>query len=257
MAGPLTKDTRSAGHAAVVSSSVGLRRVSWNGFAHSKAAIDPDNRLTLFVFGDERLMHLFAERNNSRRIVGLAANPDRVGVDELNRMPRLHMCGEQHDGQLREVLAPAACGPRPIITGVGRHLDVDDHEVRAVLVHRRYERVGVSDPSPERLPRSSSTLGRPSRNNTTSSAITMRAGSPPGPSSPESWSGEASPRFCSVSRSRCRARDRDGSGQRILIERLSAVRRVGGVPGLVAVMRTLGRMVRPLSAFRTFLDTLT
>lgn len=52
------------------------------------AAIDPDNRLTLFVFGDERLMHLFAERNSGRRIVGLAGNPDRVGAAELDATVR-------------------------------------------------------------------------------------------------------------------------------------------------------------------------
>jgi hypothetical protein len=52
------------------------------------AAIDPDNRLTLFVFGDERLMHLFAERKSGRRIVGLAGNPDRVAADELDATVR-------------------------------------------------------------------------------------------------------------------------------------------------------------------------
>ena len=52
------------------------------------AAIDPDNRLTLFVFGDERLMHRFAERNNGRRVIGLAGNPDQVGADELDATVR-------------------------------------------------------------------------------------------------------------------------------------------------------------------------
>jgi hypothetical protein len=33
-------------------------------------------------------MHLFAERNNGRRIVGLPGNPDRVGVDELDATVR-------------------------------------------------------------------------------------------------------------------------------------------------------------------------
>lgn len=50
--------------------------------------IDPDNRLTLFVFGDERLMHLFSERIDGRRIVGLAGNPDRVAADELDATVR-------------------------------------------------------------------------------------------------------------------------------------------------------------------------
>ncbi len=52
------------------------------------SAIDPDNTLTLFVFGDERLVHLFAERNDGRRVVGLAGNPDRVGADELDATVR-------------------------------------------------------------------------------------------------------------------------------------------------------------------------
>ncbi len=52
------------------------------------AAIDPDNRLTLFVFGDDRLIHLFSERKDGRRIVGLAGNPDRVGADELDATVR-------------------------------------------------------------------------------------------------------------------------------------------------------------------------
>ena len=50
--------------------------------------IDPDNRLTLLVFGDERLSHLFAERKDGRRIVGLAGNPDRVAPDELDATVR-------------------------------------------------------------------------------------------------------------------------------------------------------------------------
>jgi len=52
------------------------------------AAVDPDNRLTLFVFGDERLMHRFAERDNGRRIIGLAGSPDQVGADELDATVR-------------------------------------------------------------------------------------------------------------------------------------------------------------------------
>jgi hypothetical protein len=52
------------------------------------AAIDPEQRLTLFVFGDERLIHLLAERKDGRRIVGLPGNPDRVGADELDATVR-------------------------------------------------------------------------------------------------------------------------------------------------------------------------
>lgn len=51
-------------------------------------AVDPDNRLTLFVLGDERLMHLFAERKSGRRIVGLAGSPDEIAVDELEATVR-------------------------------------------------------------------------------------------------------------------------------------------------------------------------
>jgi hypothetical protein len=50
--------------------------------------IDPDNRLTLFVLGDERLIHLFAERKDGRRIIGLPGNPDRVAPDELDATVR-------------------------------------------------------------------------------------------------------------------------------------------------------------------------
>lgn len=52
------------------------------------ASIDPDNRLTLFVFGDDRLVHLFAERKDGRRIVGMPGNPDRVAADELDATVR-------------------------------------------------------------------------------------------------------------------------------------------------------------------------
>ena len=52
------------------------------------AAVDPNNRLTLFVFGDERLIHLFSERSDSRRIVGLAGSSDRVAADELDATVR-------------------------------------------------------------------------------------------------------------------------------------------------------------------------
>lgn len=52
------------------------------------AAVDPGNRLTLFVFGEERLAHLFAGRKVGRRIVGLRGNPDRVGADELDATVR-------------------------------------------------------------------------------------------------------------------------------------------------------------------------
>ena len=52
------------------------------------AAVDPNNRLTLFVFGDARLIHLFSERSDSRRIVGLAGSSDRVAADELDATVR-------------------------------------------------------------------------------------------------------------------------------------------------------------------------
>ncbi len=68
------------------------------------AVIDPNNRLTLFVFADERLMHLFAERNNGRRIVGLPGNPDRVGVDELDATVR-GLLDELNLGDTKEEIA--------------------------------------------------------------------------------------------------------------------------------------------------------
>lgn len=48
------------------------------------SSIDPRQELVLVVVGDERLMHLVAERVSGRRVVGLPGNPDRIDVAELD-----------------------------------------------------------------------------------------------------------------------------------------------------------------------------
>lgn len=76
--------------------------------------VDPDDRLTLFVFGEERLMHLFAERSTDRRIVGLAGNPDGVAPDDLDATVR-GLLDELNLGDTKAEIAALKDGDRGVI----------------------------------------------------------------------------------------------------------------------------------------------
>lgn len=66
------------------------------------AAIDPNEKLPLFVFTDDKLASRFADRKDGRQVVTVPGSPDRLSATEIDEVLRdqlgkLHLANVKHD----------------------------------------------------------------------------------------------------------------------------------------------------------------